>query len=191
MAINGFALGTVAAGSIFVYSAIKGKSVLAVTQSIITGKSPKGVLQSNPISTPIDNSITNTGASGSFANIASSYIGKLKYVFGGPPPLGTVDCSSFSSLVLNQAGINNPGGSPYSSQTHGPNTLSYLAWNGATTVGHSESDAQINYLIIGPTHMGICSGNGQYVSALNPSLGVKETPISTFPDPFFSIRKVN
>lgn len=194
MAINGLAVGSVAVGSLFVYSAIKGKSVLATAQAVITGQNPGNVSQANPITNPPPTTGTTDNVSGgSFVGIARSYIGKLTYVFGGPNKAnpGSVDCSSFSSLVLHQGGISDPGGSPYNPNIHGPNTLSYLAWSGATTVGHSESSAQPDYLIVGPTHMGICSGSGNYVSALNPSMGVKETPISTFPDPIFSIRRVD
>lgn len=111
-------------------------------------------------------------AKGSPAQIALSYKGKLTYVFGGPPPPGTVDCSSFASKVLHQAGYSSPGGQPYSASSHGPTTISYLSWNGAFTVGHSPSDAQENDLCVWQTHMGICIGGGQMVSARDPAEGV-------------------
>jgi len=60
MAINGVALGALAMGSVFLWSAIKGKSVLATTQSIITGKNPGTLPQSNPIA-----DVTGTSDSGS------------------------------------------------------------------------------------------------------------------------------
>jgi hypothetical protein len=49
MPMNGVALGAAAVGTIFLYSAIKGKSILATTQAIITGKNPGTVAQSNAI----------------------------------------------------------------------------------------------------------------------------------------------
>lgn len=159
------------------YAAIKGYSVTHTLAIIITGKSPAKQTQASPIGTPMQSGSgtggTATAGGGSdFAGIAEGYVGKLQYVFGGPPPAGTVDCSSFVSKVLNQAGVSNPGGAPYSASTHGPNTLSYLSWNGLVTVGHSPTDAQRNDLCIWQTHMGIALGNGQFVSARDPAEGV-------------------
>jgi hypothetical protein len=65
MAINGVALGALGIGGIFFYSAIKGKSVLATTQSVITGKSPATVKQAYPIT---DNSPTSTDQQSSSVN---------------------------------------------------------------------------------------------------------------------------
>lgn len=113
-----------------------------------------------------------SGGSGSPAAIAQSYVGKLTYVFGGPPPPGTVDCSSFASKVLHQAGYMSPGGQPYSANSHGPTTISYLSWNGATTIGHDAASAQTNDLCVWQTHMGICIGGGKMVSARDPQEGV-------------------
>jgi cell wall-associated NlpC family hydrolase len=119
-----------------------------------------------------------SGAAGSPSAIAQSYVGKLTYVFGGPPPSGTVDCSSFASKVLHQAGYSSPGGQPYSSSSHGPTTISYLSWNGATTIGHSASDALENDLCVWQTHMGICIGGGKMVSARDSQEGVGEDNIA-------------
>lgn len=49
MPVNGPALGALAFGSVFLYSAIKGKSVLASAQAVIQGKSPTTVKTSSPI----------------------------------------------------------------------------------------------------------------------------------------------
>lgn len=57
---NGPALGMMAVGGIFLYAAIKGYSVLATAQSLITGKSPAGQAQTTGIGTP-------TGAGSSVA----------------------------------------------------------------------------------------------------------------------------
>lgn len=64
MAINGLAVGSVAIGSLFVYSAIKGKSVLATAQAVITGKSPATVSQSNAITNPSDSAIAGASSIG-------------------------------------------------------------------------------------------------------------------------------
>jgi cell wall-associated NlpC family hydrolase len=193
MPINGVALGGLAIGGVFVYSAVKGKSILATAQSVISGKNPGSLPNANPITAVIapagSNSSTTTTNAGGIPGIAESYIGKLQYVFGGPPPLGTVDCSSFTSKVLAQAGVQNPGGEPYNPNTHGPTTLSYLLWNGATTVGHTADIAQPGDLICWQTHMGIATGNGEYVSAHDPAEGVSQAPIS-FPGEFLVVRRL-
>lgn len=164
----------ISVGGLFIYSALNRYSILQGIQNIIRGVPPsKG---QKPVSLGTDTASTTSAStsliSGSPAQIAQSYVGKLTYVFGGPPPAGTVDCSSFASKVLNQAGISNPGGSPFNPDTHGPDTISYLAWSGAWTVSHSAADAQVNDLCVWQTHMGICIGNGQMVSARDPAEGV-------------------
>lgn len=49
MAVNGPALAAVAAGSIFLYAGLKGKSILATVQSIVKGKAPASVPGSSPV----------------------------------------------------------------------------------------------------------------------------------------------
>jgi len=49
MPMNGPAIAMMGGGALFLYSAVKGKSVLASAQSIITGQSPQTVKQTNPI----------------------------------------------------------------------------------------------------------------------------------------------
>lgn len=173
--INGVALGAVFFGGVFCFAGLKGYSVTHTLQILISGKSPAKQTQTSPIGTPTvtsGNALGGTGGGGDLAGIAQSYVGKLQYVFGGPPPPGTVDCSSFASKCLSQAGVNNPGGMPYSSATHGPSTISYLSWDGAVTVGHSPTDAQRNDLCVWQTHMGIAIGGGQMVSARDQAEGV-------------------
>lgn len=60
---DGLALGMIGAGVLFVYSGIKGKSVLAVLTAAVQGKSPATVSKANPITnTPV---ATGTPGSGS------------------------------------------------------------------------------------------------------------------------------
>lgn len=47
--LNGTALGTLAVGSLLLYSGITGKSVLASVQAIVSGKSPKSLPNSAPV----------------------------------------------------------------------------------------------------------------------------------------------
>jgi tail lysozyme len=65
MPINGVALGALAMGSVFLWSAIKGKSVLATTQSLITGKNPGTLPQTSPIA---DITNTTSGTTGTTSN---------------------------------------------------------------------------------------------------------------------------
>jgi len=173
MAIKLAPLAVIGVGALFVYSGVRGFSVLKAAQNLIQGTPPQSgqtaqllTLPGSAGGTPI------AGGGGNAAGIAQKYVGKLRYVFGGPPPMGTVDCSSFASKVLAEAGVKNPGGAPYDPRTHGPTTLSYLSWNGAKTIGHTASLAQPNDLCVWQTHMGICIGGGKMVSARDPSEGV-------------------
>lgn len=49
MAINGIALGALGIGGLFLFSAVKGKSILATAQNVITGQSPALVQPSTQI----------------------------------------------------------------------------------------------------------------------------------------------
>lgn len=70
----------------------------------------------------------------------------------------------------------------YQGQEHGPNTLTWLAWNGAVTI--SLKNAQPGDLVIWQTHMGILvkagpdANSARMVSDLNPNDGTKETSIN-------------
>ena len=52
MAISGVALGAVATGSVFVYAGLKGYSIPEAIQAVVQGKSPQGLTQRFPITTP-------------------------------------------------------------------------------------------------------------------------------------------
>lgn len=177
MAIKLGPLAAIGAGALFVYSGIKGFSILKAAQNVIRGTGPNlnqtATLLAMPGTQSAGSSSGGTSAGG-FAGIAQKYVGKLRYVFGGPNAanMGTVDCSSFASKVLNEGGIAKPGGAAYDPRQHGPTTLNYLTWTGATTVGHSASVAQADDLIVWQTHMGICIGGGKMVSARDPAEGV-------------------
>lgn len=91
MAVNGFALAGLGAGAIFLYTAIKGKSILATTQAIIQGKTPANVPATNTINTTSGTDAANaivpntnppsigtvkgavTGSGGNAGNSKSSY----------------------------------------------------------------------------------------------------------------------
>jgi len=69
------------------------------------------------------------------------------------------------------------GGGKWNTNTHGPATGYYLLWNGAKTISHKASDAIAGDLCVWQTHMGIATGGGNMISALNEHLGTKVTTI--------------
>ena len=180
MAIKLVPLAAIGAGALFVYSGVKGYSILKAVQNVIQGTAPKSGQSIQLLAENVADSSSFGGTSaanaGGIAGNAQKYVGKLRYVFGGPPPLGTVDCSSFASKVLHESGVANPGGAPYNPNVHGPNTLSYLVWKGAKTIGHNGNIAEAGDLCVWQTHMGIAIGGGQMVSARsassNPNVGI-------------------
>jgi uncharacterized protein YjbJ (UPF0337 family) len=115
------------------------------------------------------------------ASDALNYEGH-SYTYGGVP--GTSgkngwDCSSFCNWVIgHDLGGAIPGfaAGSYSGATHGPNTLSWLTTSLAT--GISQSQLQPGDLIVWQTHMGICIGNSNMISALNAQMATAVTTIS-------------
>lgn len=110
------------------------------------------------------------------------------YVFGGPGwPPGNWDCSSFASTVLGRGGgLRLPGGgrwgdAGYPPHTHGPVVLDYASWAGAQTVPRGlPGDIVVWPGALAGGHMGIVTGPGQMISALNPQLGTIVTPIAGY-----------
>jgi len=181
MAVKGTAVACVAVGSVLVFAGIKGYSIPQTVQDLVTGKTPLNQAQATPITGGV------SGGSGSGSQIATDalqYKG-AGYVWGGAPAQGTGnwDCSSFANWVighdLNMAIPGYTAGS-YTGQSHGPTTISWLAWTGCTTVGHSGSVAQPGDLAVWQTHMGIAIGNGQMISAENPQDGTQVSGIDGF-----------
>jgi hypothetical protein len=73
VAINGYALTGIAAGSIFVYAGFKGKSVLGTLQTIVQGQSPSSTKIQNPITlAPGSSANTFLGSSGAVGGAASA-----------------------------------------------------------------------------------------------------------------------
>lgn len=184
MPINGPALGALSIGSIFLYAAIKGKSVLASAQAIITGESPQSVKQSNPIAsnTPVTDNTSGNGSSsaGGIAGAALKYQGH-GYLYGGAPGangLADWDCSSFCNWVIgHDMKMSIPGfpNGTYDPFQHGPATLSWITYG--KFISHKANDAQAGDICVWQTHMGIAIGNGKMISALNQHLGTKITTI--------------
>jgi cell wall-associated NlpC family hydrolase len=197
--IKAIPVAAIAVGSLFVYTGIKGYSILKAVQNVIKGSGPQSGQTVTLLAQPGHEGDTAGGgfsgnvSSNAVAAKAESYVGKLRYVYGGPPPAGTVDCSSFASKVLHECGIKNPGGSAFNPDVHGPNTISYLSWSGAHTVGHNASDAQAGDLCVWQTHMGIAIGGGKMVSArsqsASPNVGV-DNIAGDIPGEFLFVRRL-
>jgi peptidoglycan DL-endopeptidase CwlO len=189
VAVNGVALGAVAAGAVFVFASVKGKSVLASVQAIVAGKSPSTAAPADTIAGTAGTAAAASGApaaggtasDSAIASDALKYVGQ-GYIYGGPSTPGRWDCSSFVSYVLgHDLGLAVPGGT-WASVTangtqHGPTTLSYLLFG--TAVSHA--DAQPGDLVVSVEHMGIIISATQMVSAQDEALG---TGIGNWPAGF-------
>jgi cell wall-associated NlpC family hydrolase len=177
--VDGIALAAVAAGGLFLYSGITGKGVLAGVQAAVQGQAPSTVAQTNPIVQSADagapgavSGPTPSGSSPAAAQDALSYVGKMRYVWGGAPSSGGVDCSSFANMVIGRdlkRAIPLYKAGSYDGSNHGPPTTVWLAWPGAVTVGHNASQAIAGDICVWQTHMGIAIGGGKMVSARSPS----------------------
>lgn len=184
--VSGVGLGAVTAGALFLYSGVRGYSLLTTLQDIVTGKSPAKQAQTLPIGTPASTAAAaaagGPASNSAIAANALTYIGHA-YLYGGSPgPDGTSpwDCSSMDNWVLgHNFGLTLPGGlAGYDGASHGPTTMDYLGWSGAQTTGHTAAAALAGDLCVWQTHMGIATGAGNMVSALNPQLGTLQTTIA-------------
>jgi cell wall-associated NlpC family hydrolase len=179
--ISGKILAVAFAGGILLFAGTKGKKVTGALRNILGGKNPNGA-SSTAITSPQSDQALSAGSasgSGSIASDALGYIGH-PYQYGGyeSDPSGW-DCSSFVNWVVgHDAGMAIPGipSGEYTGTSHGPNTLLWLAWGGATTIPRSQLSS--GDLCVWQTHMGICTGGNNMVSALDPALGTQQTTIT-------------
>jgi len=179
--LNGRALSAIAIGSVFVWSGIKGWSVLGTVRDIIGGTKPNQE-EINAITSGRRSGGGSFGAApaSGLAGIALQYLGHA-YRFGGAPGKDGSkpwDCSSMVNwLVSTKLGKAIPGYGPgvYDGSSHGPPTGSWGVWPGMTHV--KRGDVQSGDIIVWVGHMGIATDNGNMVSALNPTITTKVTPI--------------
>lgn len=183
MPINGIALTSVAAGSILLWSGIKGWNVSKFVGELITGKKPTGA-DEYALVDPNSAGGTSGGTiatSSGIANDAQKYVGH-GYTYGGVPGKdgkSNWDCSSFVNWVVgHDSGRAIPGYSAgqYDGSVHGPATGQWIIWPGLQHIQQSQLAA--GDLIVWPTHIGIAISNTQMISALNSQLGTKITGIS-------------
>jgi hypothetical protein len=170
------------AGGLFLWSGLKNKSVTSVFRQVIGGNSPVNA-RSNPSLISPGGIGLGSGGAGSGSDIAADalqYVGQ-GYIYGGPSQPGRWDCSSFVSYVLgHDLGYSLPGGTwaqvTNSGNAHGPTTLSYLPWNGASVIPRNQVSA--GDLLMWQTHIGIAINNTQMISALNAANGTEVTGIT-------------
>lgn len=195
MPVKGGYLLAAGGGAILLWSGFRGKKWTNVLRSVISGKNPQNIATTAAITTapgayasptdltggigvPAHQRTTQTG--GNIAARAQSYIGS-SYVWGGAPGSGAGhwDCSSFVNAVVGRdLGLAIPmyKAGRYRGQSHGPNTVVWLAWTGAFTI--KRQDASPGDLAIWQTHMGIIVDNGVHmVSALDQADGTQQTTI--------------
>jgi cell wall-associated NlpC family hydrolase len=186
--LSALALAEVATGSLLAWSGISNASMTATLRSVLAGKAPAAGTGGEPITGTTTGDLTTTTGTGpasdsAIASAAEQFQGHC-YSYGGAPGpdgAGCWDCSSFCNYVLGvKLSMAIPGfaAGAYRGQTHGPDTLSWLAWSGCTTVGHSSTAAQPGDLLVYQTHMGICIGPNQMISAEDPANGTATSSIS-------------
>lgn len=189
MALNGRALTSVAVGSLFVWSGVKGWSILGTVGDLVSGKQPN-----QPVTSPLTTATESFGAApagvagvsgnaGGIAGTALQYQGHA-YRFGGAPGRegqNPWDCSSFVNFVCAvKLGLAIPGNGPgkYDGTSHGPPTGSWAVWSGMQRIGRS--DVSAGDIIVWLGHMGIAISNSQMISAQNPADGTRISGIDGF-----------
>lgn len=185
MAINVKGLAAIGAGSLFLWSGIKGWSVLGLLGDIVTGNKP--VQPAVNSFTQVQNYNPSGGIDGSnaggIAGVAAQYEGH-SYLYGGAPGLDGSkpwDCSSFVNWVCGvKLGLPIPGyaANSYKGEVHGPPTGSWGVWPGLQHV--DRSNVQAGDIVVWLNHMGIALGNNEMISALNHSEGTKKTAIDGY-----------
>lgn len=194
--IDGTAVAAIAAGTLFLWAALKGRSVLSTVQAVIHGQAPKTAAAADPITGTSPAATAPAGSGADVAAAAMKYDGTHNYHYGAPPPDGEVDCSSWATDVIGRdCGLPVPGGiwakATANGTQHGPSTLSYLAWTGAKTVGHHSSAAEPGDLAVWQTHMGIVTGPNQMISAQDPAAGTGTSQIDgAIPGELLFIRRM-
>jgi hypothetical protein len=171
--INGRALAVTGIGALFVWSGIKGWSVLGTIGDLVTGNQPNQL-----VSTPLA-IVSSAGAVGrgesagsatGLAAIGLQYIGHA-YRFGGAPGKNGEnpwDCSSFVNYVVAVKGglaIPGNGAGKYTGAVHGPPTGAWATWSGMQTIKRSE--VQAGDIVVWLGHMGLAISNTEVVNALN------------------------
>lgn len=185
--INGRALTAVAIGTVFVWSGVKGWSVLATIGDIIKGGPPAGG-SVVPLTVATDAAIGGAIAGGYSPEIGGSSAGGgaiaqegvrwvgHPYRYAGAPGMdgqGFWDCSSFSNFIYAvKFGLPIPGYGPgkWNGSNHGPTTYQWMVWPGVKNVPREQVQAG-DVIVWAKGHMGIAISNTDMVHAPNPKRG--------------------
>lgn len=185
MAVNGRALAATFAGSVFIWSGIRGWSVMGTIGDLITGHKPTAHGPAVPLTVTTGSATDGPAgvAAGTLAGEAMKYRGHA-YLFGGTPGEDGSrpwDCSSFVNWVASvRMGLPIPGYGPgkYRGTSHGPPTGMWGVWPGLRHVKRSE--VQAGDIIVWVGHMGIATSSQTMVSALNSNVGTVESAIEGY-----------
>jgi hypothetical protein len=174
-------------GLLFIWSGLRGASVLGSFRDLIAGKKP--VAGADPISAVAGGATTGnvSSSANAIASDAMKYNGDA-YKWGRasfPSPGG--DCSGLVNDVTGRdLGLAIPGYPSGKFRSHGPATGQWFTSPLLTTIPASEQQA--GDIVCWLTHMGIAQSSTTLISALNPSLGVKVTTVKEAAPPFEPMR---
>lgn len=190
MPVKGIYLASAGAGAVVLYAGFKGKRWTDVTHGLLAGKNPTSIPETQNITTSTAAFTQGSYGYGGYT-VGSGTVGgeaiaqdALKYqgagyTWGGVPGSGqTWDCSSFCNAVIGRdLGMAIPmyGAGKYHGQSHGPTTMIWLVWPGATRVPKGQQGA--GDLAIWQTHMGILTDATHMISALDTRYGTIRTTI--------------
>jgi cell wall-associated NlpC family hydrolase len=193
MPFNGIAVGSVAIGSLLIWSGIKGWNLTATIGQVITGKVPSGTDENALVNASGGTSGSGTTATGSALLTEFQKFNGHQYVYGGAPGKdGTNgwDCSSSINWVVGvyfKHAIPGYAAGQYDGSVHGPPTGSWGIWPGLQHV--NPANAEPGDIIVWTGHMAMfVSGNlqaalngnpgaAQMFSALDTAEGTKQSTI--------------
>lgn len=183
MSLNGKGLAAVGVGALFVWSGVKGFSVLGSIRDIITGNPPATIDPALQLTDSTGTSFVTQSSVTGLAGLAETGAGHA-YKYGGAPGKNAEnpwDCSSFVNYMVGvRMGRAIPGyrAGTYDGSVHGPATTQWGVWPG---LGHGDrASVQAGDIIVWVGHMGIAIDNTHMISALNPKEGTKVTPIDGY-----------
>jgi hypothetical protein len=106
--VDGIALGAIALGGVFIWSGIRGKSVLSVIQSTVQGQSPAGLPQTQGVTSPVVADIASGSSSPVVGDIASGgSVQEILHAAASAKGWGTgSQWQSLQSLEIAEAGWN-------------------------------------------------------------------------------------
>jgi cell wall-associated NlpC family hydrolase len=170
-----------AGGGVMIWSGLKGKSVSSVFRQLAGGDAPEAAQSSNmPVSGFTPPAIVGTGtpttvgagALGEAVTLATSFVSKAPYVYGGTSPSGW-DCSGMVQWIYNKLGISLP-------------RTSEEQWAAVQHIDASQLKpgdlvfAQFAGDNASPGHVGIYVGNGQVISAEDQQLGTGYSSLASW-----------